>query len=408
MRHTISYILLVILMFLPLLIEALGITKLISILTYAFIMSIYALSFSFLLGYLGLLNFGHSLFFGLGAYLTTYQLIWLGVPYPLALLISTVLGSLIGLAVAFITRKMLRGIPFAFITLTLLLIIYSLYKRREFRIISGSEQGLIIYLPEILTSEMIPLISILIFVIILINILNEMREDFLNSSSNNNLSSFKRGTFLSKNILVLCLFCMIYISAIIILIRYLASKMPPYRVSINIYMISLTSLYLIYISLKTLIKRPIAVAWITTRDNETRAETLGYNSFMLKAIALVISGTIASLSGGLYILYSQNINPDTAFSPLLSVYGLVYSIIGGVYMIEGPIVGATLVTILEKYLSDFVGGWSVVATGIIFIAVVLYMPKGLSYYLWHALNKIFSRGFSIYGVKNKLVRQEKI
>jgi branched-chain amino acid transport system permease protein len=173
-------------------------------------------------------------------------------------------------------------------------------------------------------------------------------------------------------------------------------------------MISLTSLYLIYISLKSLIKRPIAVAWVTIRDNETRAETLGYNSFMLKAIALVISGTIASLSGGLYILYSQNINPDTAFSPLLSVYGLVYSIIGGVYMIEGPIVGATLVTILEKYLSDFVGGWSVVATGIIFIAVVLYMPKGLSYYLWHALNKIFSRGFSIYGAKNKLVRQEKI
>jgi branched-chain amino acid transport system permease protein len=108
----------------------------------------------------------------------------------------------------------------------------------------------------------------------------------------------------------------------------------------------------------------------------------------LKAIALSISGAIGAISGSLYILYSQGANPDTTFSPLISVYGLVYSIIGGVYTIEGPIIGAILVVIVERYLSDYLGGWNMVVTGILFIAIIMLLPAGITPYLQAAWNKI--------------------
>lgn len=388
MRNPGSLLLFIALLILPIFLESIGVARLIPILTFAFIMSIYALSFSLLLGYLGLLNFGHAVFFGLGAYITTYQLMWLGIPYFLAIIVSASIGSLVGVAIAFITKKASRGVPFAFITLTLLLIVYFLYRRRELRAISGSEQGLIIQLPEVFTSTMIPIISILAFSIMLIRAFNRGFSNLTYLKSIDNFSPRRERTFPRSSLLLACIICIIYALALVFLISAIASRPGPFRISINIYIAVLTILYLIYISLKELSYTPLALAWIAVRDNEVRAETMGYNSFALKAIALSISGALGAISGSLYILYSQGANPDTTFSPLISVYGLVYSIIGGVYTIEGPIIGAILVVIVERYLSDYLGGWNMVVTGILFIAIIMLLPAGITPYLQAAWNKI--------------------
>lgn len=387
MRNLIPFIYFIILMLLPILFDRMGVARLIAIFTYAYIMSIFAISFSLLLGYLGLLCFGQALFFGLGAYVTAYQLLWLGIPYPLALIVSAITGSLMGLAVAFINRKVFRGIPFTFITLSVLLIFYFLYRRRELRAISGGEQGLMIPLPEVFRSEMLSLVLILIFVIMLIDaiyVLKRRREVYGNIPTKEKKSVF-------REILLLCLVCIVYLLAVAVLTFYIALKPGPFRASINMYIISLTVLCVIYILLRKLLNTPLALAWIAIRDNEVRAKTMGYNSFMLKTVALVISGAIASVAGGLYVLYSQNINPDSAFSPLISIQALIYSIIGGIYMIEGPIVGAILVTFIERYLAEYFGGWNMVFVGVMFIIVVFFLAKGVSYYLWVVQNRIFPK-----------------
>ncbi|MEM1610931.1 MAG: branched-chain amino acid ABC transporter permease [Sulfolobales archaeon] len=409
MRYPGSLLLFIVLLLLPVILEGIGVARLIPILTYAYIMSIYALSFSLLLGYLGLLNFGHAIFFGLGAYVTTYQLIWLGIPYFPAIIVSASIGSLVGVAIAFIAKKAFRGVPFAFITLTLLLIVYFLYRRRELRAISGSEQGLIIQIPEVFTSTLIPIISILAFSIMLINTFILGSAGRLRLGDLHRFSPRRGRVFLQSSVLLVCLICIIYALALVSIITSIASRPGPFRISINIYIAALTILYLSYILLKELSYTPLTLAWIAVRDNEVRAETMGYNSFAMKTIALSISGALGAISGSLYILYSQGVNPDTTFSPLISVYGLIYSIIGGLYTMEGPIIGAILVTIVERYLSDYLGGWNMVVTGILFIVIMMLLPMGITPYLQAAWNKIYitMRLLTKIGIAKAIEKNEK-
>ncbi len=374
MRGVTPFLFYVLLLAAPLLFDYIAVVRLVTILSYAYIMSIFALSFSILLSYLGLLNFGHALFFGFGAYMTAYQLLWLGVPYPIAIIISALIGSLLGIAVAFVTRKAFRGIPFAFITLTVQLIVYFLYRRRELRFISGSEQGLLIPLPEIFANVFIPLISVIVISILITECIYDLKREFSENLANNR----------SRYIYLLWIISLSIIYVIILhtIMLMLSSRSGPYRVSFNLYVMSLTLLFIVYMFLKKILNTNLALVWIAIRDIEVRAETMGYNTFKLKAYALALTGFVAALSGGLYIIYSQTINPDTAFSPLVSVYGLIYSVVGGLYLIEGSIVGALTVTIIERYLTDFLGGWNVVITGILFITIIIFLPRGVSYYSW--------------------------
>jgi len=387
MRNLIPSIYFIILMLLPILFDAMGVVRLIPIFSYAYIMAIFATSFSLLLGYLGLLCFGQALFFGLGAYIAAYQLLWLKVPYPLAPVICAVVGSLAGLMLAFINRKVFRGIPFTFTSLSLLLIFYFLYRRRELRDISGGDQGLMIPLPEGFRSEIVPLISIIVFVIMLVDVVYTLRKQ--REAGSAMTSREERGV--SRDVLLLSIVCAVFLLAVTAAIHYVASKPAPFRASPNIYITSLTALYIMYILLKKLVNTPLGLAWIAVRDNEVRAKALGYDTFGLKTIALVISGAIASVAGGLYIIHAQVINPDSAFSPLISINALVYSIIGGAFMVEGPIIGAILVTFIERYLAEYFGGWNVIFVGAMFIVIVFFLTKGVSYYLWSLQNKMLAK-----------------
>ncbi|MEM0439504.1 MAG: branched-chain amino acid ABC transporter permease [Sulfolobales archaeon] len=362
-----------ILSLLPLALESIGVSRLVSILAFSYIMSIYALSFALLLGYLGLLNFGHALFFGLGAYLTAYQTIWWGIPYVLVIPISMIFGAAAGFLLSLIVRRAFGGIPFAFITLTVLLMVYFLYTRRELRAISGSEQGLLIPTPQLLTSTIISYIPLaLTAILITASIYTILRSG---------KSGSKAGA--SRSSIAIIPLSLILMSALILLIDSIANRAEPLRISINLYILSLTTLIAVHMAIKKILESPLGLIWISIRENESRAASLGYNVFIYKAIAMSISGAIAAVSGSLYAVYAFNINPERTFSPLLSVYGLIYSLIGGLYPIEGSIIGAIVVTIIERFIADYAGGWSLVFVGVLFITIVLTMPHGIAYYIWN-------------------------
>ena len=80
------------------------------------IFAILALSMDFLLGYGGLLNLAHTLFFGLNIYLTTILIVDFGIPFFASLLISVVITMLIALIIGFFSCR-LSGIQFAMVTL---------------------------------------------------------------------------------------------------------------------------------------------------------------------------------------------------------------------------------------------------------------------------------------------------
>lgn len=99
---------------------------------------VFACSFNLLLGYTGLLCFGHAMFFGGAAYVTGQILKTTGISVELAILAGALSAGLLGLAIGYLTMKR-QGIQFAMITLAFSQFIFFILLQSEF---TGGEDGM--------------------------------------------------------------------------------------------------------------------------------------------------------------------------------------------------------------------------------------------------------------------------
>ncbi|MGB6117037.1 MAG: branched-chain amino acid ABC transporter permease, partial [Mesorhizobium sp.] len=99
---------------------------------------IFACSFNLLLGYTGLLCFGHAMFFGGAAYVTGYILKSTGLSVELAILAGGASAGLLGLFIGYLTKERL-GIQFAMITLAFSQLIFFFFLRAPF---TGGDDGM--------------------------------------------------------------------------------------------------------------------------------------------------------------------------------------------------------------------------------------------------------------------------
>lgn len=99
---------------------------------------IFASSFNLLLGYAGLLCFGHAMFFGTAAYVTGHILKTTGVSIELALIAGTLVGAVMGFAVGMVAVRK-TGIQFAMITFAIAQLVYFILLQAEF---TGGEDGM--------------------------------------------------------------------------------------------------------------------------------------------------------------------------------------------------------------------------------------------------------------------------
>ncbi|HHZ07420.1 MAG TPA: branched-chain amino acid ABC transporter permease [Rhizobiales bacterium] len=99
---------------------------------------VFACSFNLLLGYTGLLCFGHAMFFGGAAYVTGYILKTTSLSTELAILAGGIAAGLLGTLIGFLTMKR-QGIQFAMITLAFSQFIYFLFLQAPF---TGGEDGM--------------------------------------------------------------------------------------------------------------------------------------------------------------------------------------------------------------------------------------------------------------------------
>ncbi len=117
------------------------------LLTEATIFSLYAVSFNMLLGYAGLLSFGHAMFFGTGAFATAIALEYIaGLPLLLAVAIATLFTALVGLLVGMLLLRV-KGTPFALLTLAFNALFFSI--GIKWSSVTGGDDGLIVNLPDI-------------------------------------------------------------------------------------------------------------------------------------------------------------------------------------------------------------------------------------------------------------------
>jgi len=113
--------------------------------------------------------------------------------------------------------------------------------------------------------------------------------------------------------------------------------------------------------------------------NEEAARSLGIDVDAYKVKVFVLSAVYASLAGSLYAHYVTFVSPQP-FGFMFSVKLLTMVAVGGLASVWGGIFGATTVTLLSAFLGSF-GDLDVVVFGLILIAIMVYMPQGVTRWL---------------------------
>jgi branched-chain amino acid transport system permease protein len=130
------------------------------------------------------------------------------------------------------------------------------------------------------------------------------------------------------------------------------------------------------IAMYALTRTPLGRMCNAVRDNPQRVQFVGYDPHMVRYLAFCFSGFFAGIAGALAAINFEIAN-SAYLGAVQSGTVLFATYIGGVGFFVGPIVGAIFVTFLSLGLSDLTQVWQLYF-GLIFIAVVLFAPGGIT------------------------------
>jgi len=144
---------------------------------------------------------------------------------------------------------------------------------------------------------------------------------------------------------------------------------------VHFYYFVLILLALSYLALFIITRRPIGDVFMAIRENPVRVRFLGYRIRHYRIAAFMISGFFAALAGALTALHEKAVAPEM-LGWFLSGDAVLFVVLGGPGTLIGPFLGASIVVIFQEILSDFFKNW-VVFLGISYIALIMFLPKGL-------------------------------
>lgn len=145
---------------------------------------------------------------------------------------------------------------------------------------------------------------------------------------------------------------------------------------LTLYFVSLVVLVLIYVMYQRFVNSPTGRVCTAIRENEGRAQMLGYNTFYFKLVALIISSVTAALAGMLHTLYQPTVSPNVAGLGY-TVTALLIILIGGVGTLSGALVGAAVFRLLDFGLRRYLGEGASFVNGAIYVLIVLFLPYGI-------------------------------
>ena len=130
-----------------------------------------------------------------------------------------------------------------------------------------------------------------------------------------------------------------------------------------------------YLLLRRIVQSPLGKVFISIRENEDRARLIGYNVQRYKLLAFVIAGGFSGLAGGLYSLTLKYASANFLHWSV-SGHAVVYTIVGGMGTLIGPVIGTGLILSLEHYLINLFEGTELIV-GIVLVIMVILAPKGV-------------------------------
>ncbi|GAB2895932.1 ABC transporter permease [Paralcaligenes ginsengisoli] len=145
------------------------------------------------------------------------------------------------------------------------------------------------------------------------------------------------------------------------------------------YYFALAIVVLAVLVLRRMVFSPFGYALRAARDSALRADALGIHVQRVQWAAFAIAGAFAGLAGALYVFSKGSTSPEV-IAVGKSVDGLVMVLLGGVQALAGPIVGATVFTVLQDYVVGITQYWHALFGGVILV-LVLAFPQGIAGFL---------------------------
>ena len=121
----------------------------------------------------------------------------------------------------------------------------------------------------------------------------------------------------------------------------------------------------------------VGLRLMALRDDEDAARVYGVPTIRLKVAMLLVSAVLAGVVGAIYARNVGFIEPNTVFMPLYSVQMIVFALFGGRGTVLGPVIGTAFLFLVWEVLWVKFPYLHLLAFGMLLIAVVLYMPRGV-------------------------------
>jgi branched-chain amino acid transport system permease protein len=151
---------------------------------------------------------------------------------------------------------------------------------------------------------------------------------------------------------------------------------PPFASRPAMFLLTAILTVTCVLMLRRLLFAPFGYALRAGRDSPVRAEAIGIDVKRVRWIGFAIAGAIAGVAGGLFAFAKGSISPET-IDVSRSIDGLVMVLLGGIATLNGPMVGASVFSILEDMVRRETEYWHALLGSIILLLVLVY-PEGIA------------------------------
>ncbi|HYD76882.1 branched-chain amino acid ABC transporter permease [Ramlibacter sp.] len=294
-------------------------------------------SFDLLLGYTGIVSFAHTMFFGIGAYGVAISLTRMGANWTaLAVGIGCALVLSFVLALAIgLFSLRVRAIFFSMITLAFAAAFQTLAS--QLSEFTGGEDGLTFKVPP------------------------QLQPSFELSST----PLF--GVDLDGRLLA---YYLLFVVAVVLILAMLR-----------------------------IVNSPFGRVTQAIRENEFRAEAIGYRVVVYRTASAILSALFATLAGAMLAIWLRYNGPDTSLSFEIMLDVLLIVVIGGMGTIYGAVIGSALFVVAQSYLQDLLRLASEATSGLPWLSALLSPDRWL---LWLGLLFVLSVYYFPTGIVGKL------